>query len=107
MVTGTNLAGINAANMTGILPDHTEPAEANGKVRPGQYVILGATCALVIAVYAWSAKSGALELSAPGARDTFYNLLVQSFRAGRLNLKMEAPAGLAELADPYDPAANA
>src|SRR5208282_4360519 len=35
------------------------------------------------------------------------NLLVQGFRAGQLNVKREAPPGLTQLADPYDPAINA
>jgi hypothetical protein len=33
--------------------------------------------------------------------------LVQGFRAGQLNLKKDVPPGLAQLADPYDPSANA
>ena len=32
---------------------------------------------------------------------------MQGFRAGQLNVKREAPPGLAQLADPYDPAVNA
>ena len=40
------------------------------------------------------------------AADTYYNLLVQGFRAGQLSLKKEVPPGLAQLADPYDPTAN-
>jgi tetratricopeptide (TPR) repeat protein len=53
------------------------------------------------------AQSGALELQSPDAADTYYNLLVRGFRAGQLSLKKEAPTGLAQLADPYDPTANA
>jgi tetratricopeptide (TPR) repeat protein len=53
------------------------------------------------------AQSGVLELFSPDAAESQYNLLVQGFRAGRLSLKKEAPPGLARLADPYDPAANA
>ena len=34
--------------------------------------------------------------------DSYYNLLVQGFRAGQLNVKREAPPGLAQLADPFD-----
>jgi tetratricopeptide (TPR) repeat protein len=63
-------------------------------------------CALVIGMYACMAQSGVLELMSPNAADTSYNLLVQGFRAGQLSLKKEAPPKLAELADPYDPAAN-
>ena len=64
-------------------------------------------CALVIGIFAWSAESGFLELTSPRAEDSYYNLLVQGFRAGQLNVKREAPPGLARLADPYDPAVNA
>jgi Flp pilus assembly protein TadD len=47
-----------------------------------------------------------LELASPHAKDSYYNLLVQGFRAGQLNVKRETPPGLAQLADPYDPAVN-
>ena len=67
---------------------------------------LAAVCALVLGVYAYMAQSGALELLSPTAADTHYNLLVQGFRAGQLNLKKEVPPGFARLADPYDPAVN-
>jgi tetratricopeptide (TPR) repeat protein len=66
---------------------------------------LGVVFALVIGVYAWSAKSGLIELYAPNAENTYYNLLVRGFRAGQLSLKTEAPPGLGQLADPYDPMA--
>ena len=68
--------------------------------------LLAAVCALVIGVYAYMAQSGLLELLSPSAADTYYNLLVRGFRAGQLSLKKEVPPGLAQLADPYDPAAN-
>ena len=67
---------------------------------------LAAVCALVIGVYAYMARSGVLELLSPNAADSYYNLLVQGFRAGQLSVKKEVPPGLAQLANPYDPAAN-
>lgn len=69
--------------------------------------ILAATCALVIGIYAYSAQSGYLQSVSPNPADAYYNLLVQGFRAGQLSLKKDVPAGFAQLADPYDPAANA
>jgi len=72
-----------------------------------QYGILATVCVAVIGVYAYTTQSGASELLSPSAADTHYNLLVQGFRAGQLSLKKEAPPGLAQLADPYDPIANA
>jgi tetratricopeptide (TPR) repeat protein len=70
------------------------------------WISLAAVCALVVGVYAYMAQSGVLELVSPSAADTFYNLLVQGFRAGQLSLKKEAPPGFSQLAAPYDPAAN-
>jgi tetratricopeptide (TPR) repeat protein len=67
---------------------------------------LAAVCVLVIAVYAYMAQSGLLELLSPNAADAYYNSLVQGFRAGQLNLKKEVPPGLAQAADPYDPPAS-
>src|ERR1017187_326178 len=67
---------------------------------------LAAACALVIGAYAYLAQSGLLELLSPNAASTYYNLLVQGFRAGQLNLKAEVPPGLAQLPNPYDPDAN-
>jgi tetratricopeptide (TPR) repeat protein len=71
------------------------------------WISLVTTCVLVIGVYAYMAQSGPSELRTPNAADAYYNLLVQGFRAGQLNLKKEVPHGFAQLADPYDPTANA
>jgi hypothetical protein len=67
-------------------------------------IVFGMVCALVIGIFAWSAEPGFLELANPRAEDSYYNLLVQGFRAGQLNLKSELPPGFAQLANPYDPA---
>jgi tetratricopeptide (TPR) repeat protein len=71
------------------------------------WTLLTAVCVLVIGVYAYLAQSGLLELLSPSAADTYYNLLVRGFRSGHLSLQREVPPGLAQLADPYDPTANA
>ena len=65
---------------------------------------LAAVCALVIGIYAYMAQPGVWESLSQNAADAYYNLLVQGFRAGQLSLKKELPPGLAQLADPYDPA---
>src|ERR1017187_1320791 len=65
-----------------------------------------AVCVLVIGAYAYMAQSPPWEPMLD-ASETYYNLLVQGFRAGQLNLKKEVPARFRQLADPYDPAANA
>jgi tetratricopeptide (TPR) repeat protein len=69
--------------------------------------ILAATCVLVIGVYAYTARSGYVASRSLNPADAYYNLLVQGFRAGQLNLKVDVPPGLAQLADPYDPNAHA
>ncbi|MGO9244093.1 MAG: tetratricopeptide repeat protein [Verrucomicrobiia bacterium] len=67
---------------------------------------LAAVCLLVIGVYAYTAPLGKLESLVSDPADTYYNLLVQGFRDGHLSLKKDAPAGLTQLTDPYDPDAN-
>jgi tetratricopeptide (TPR) repeat protein len=62
---------------------------------------------LTLAFYAWTARSQVRQMyDLRDPAEAYYNLLVQGFRSGQLNLKQEAPPGLAKLADPYDPAAN-
>jgi tetratricopeptide (TPR) repeat protein len=68
--------------------------------------ILGAVCVLVFVVYVYTAHTGAVLPSSLQAADNYYNLLVQGFRAGHLNLKTDLSSKLAQLADPYDPAAH-
>jgi len=70
-----------------------------------------ATCVFVIGVYAYMARLSMvdfvdLQTLTRNPADAWYNLLVEGFRAGQLSLKKEVPPGLAELADPYDPATN-
>lgn len=68
--------------------------------------VLGAVCATVVAVYAYMTLPGPSEYLSQDPAEANYNLLVQCFRAGQLNLKKEVPPGLAQLADPYDPKSN-
>lgn len=66
--------------------------------------IFGLVCGLVVGTFVWSAEPGFLEFF-PG--DAYYNLLVEGFDAGQLNVKRDPAPGLAQLSNPYDPAANA
>ncbi|MGD1021000.1 MAG: tetratricopeptide repeat protein [Verrucomicrobiia bacterium] len=93
--------------MTNSEPYRTETETYGGKLQWAQHGVLAAVCALVIGLYAYTAHSGYVTSTRLNAADDYYNLLVQGFRAGQLNLKTEVPPGLAQLADPYDPAANA
>ena len=48
-------------------------------------------CALVIGAYAYMAQSGILELLSPNPAQSYYNLLVEGFRAGHLSLSQNVP----------------
>jgi hypothetical protein len=87
--------------------DCSEAEASRGRRLWMQRGILGAVCALVIAVYMYTAHPGFVTSSSLNAADSYYNLLVQGFRAGQLNLKTDVPPGFAQLADPYDRHANA
>jgi tetratricopeptide (TPR) repeat protein len=64
-------------------------------------------CIAVLGMLLMGAEPGVTVLKNNDPKICYYNLLVQGFRAGQLNLKKDAPPGLARLANPYDPAANA
>lgn len=81
--------------------------ERRGRPCCAQNVVFYAICALIIGLAVWGTEPGLSPLSSPNPKDSYYNLLVQGFQAGQLNLKKEAPAGLAQLPDPYDSAAHA
>ncbi len=68
--------------------------------------MLVGVCGLVVGVYAFMAQSGILELLSPNPAESYYNLLVEGFRAGHLSVKQDIPLGLTQLPDPYDPVAN-
>jgi tetratricopeptide (TPR) repeat protein len=66
------------------------------------WVLLVAVCALVIGVYAYVVQPGVFEAGSSNPADSYYNLLVQGFRAGHLSVKKEVPLRLGELTDPYN-----
>ncbi len=86
--------------------DSGKAGAPKGDIRWMRHAVFGMVCALVIGIFAWSAEPGFLELTSPHAEDSYYNLLVQGFRAGQLNVKRETSPGLTQLANPYDPAVN-
>jgi len=63
--------------------------------------------AAVVGIFFVSVRLDGSEWGGTDPADLYYNLLVRGFRAGQLSLARAAPAGLASLPDPYDPAANA
>ena len=88
-----------------------KPASAKVKPVKGENpwmgrAILGMTCILVIVFLTWCIPATFPEIAGVSPKDSYYNLLVQGFQAGQLNLKKEAAPQLAALANPYDPTAN-
>ena len=80
-----------------------EPETAASAMKNEWRVMLG-VCAVVVGIYAYTAHDGHVtQSSLDAATSNYYNLLVQGFRDGQLNLKKKAPPGLAQLADPYTP----
>jgi hypothetical protein len=65
-----------------------------------EWRVLAAVCVLVVGVYAYAAYSGFMATPDQQAATAYYNRLVEGFQAGQLNLKVDAPAGLTQLADP-------
>jgi tetratricopeptide (TPR) repeat protein len=62
---------------------------------------------LAAGITMWMADpNAALELNGSNANGSYYNLLVDGFRAGRLNVNREPPPQLAQVSDPYNPALN-
>ena len=71
-----------------------------------QWVVLGLIAIAVVASYVLMSLPGGREFVSPRPSEANYNLLVQGFQDGHLSLKKQAPPGLAQLPDPYDPMAN-
>jgi tetratricopeptide (TPR) repeat protein len=86
-------------------PSNREAEAARARNAWIQRGILGGVCVLVVGIYAYTARPGFVTSSSLSADRNYYNLLVQGFRVGQLNLKKAVPPGFASLADPYDPAA--
>src|SRR5579859_3495092 len=93
---------------TRIYPVVATREKVDARERKSQWIqrgVWGAVCALVVGIYAYTAHEGAVTQPSLNAAGSYYNLLVQGFRAGQLNLKKEVPPALTQLNDPYTPTA--
>ncbi|HEX3626313.1 MAG TPA: tetratricopeptide repeat protein [Verrucomicrobiae bacterium] len=87
-------------------PD-TRGTEISGTKRWLPDIIFCLGCGLLVGIFTWFADtSSPFETVYSKVNEDSYNLLVQGFSAGQLNLKEEAPLELAKLSDPYDPNVN-
>jgi tetratricopeptide (TPR) repeat protein len=87
-------------------PDCNKVEASRGRGLWIQRGILAAVCGLVIGVYTVTAHSGYLASWSLNAADSYYNLLVQGFRAGRLDLRTAVPPDGGQVAAPFDPSAG-
>ena len=71
-----------------------------------RWILPLAAAALVAAIFAASANPTGLELAGGQPAQAYYSQLADAFRHGQVGLRKPVPPGLAQLADPYDPAAN-
>ena len=68
---------------------------------------LAAVFLLVGSFYVWVASPESWLFAQAGSGQSYYNLLIDGFRAGKLSLDVEVPPALKALPDPYDPVQNA
>jgi tetratricopeptide (TPR) repeat protein len=81
------------------------PASRTTPPRRSGALLLPGAALVVLALFAWITATSVGEWGRAAA-DYAYNLQVEGFRAGELSLPKPVPAGLAQLADPYNPEAN-
>lgn len=83
------------------------PLKPSGQRSLAQALIPVLAAAAVIAIFAVTALTADSELGNRTAGAAYYNRLADGFAHGRLSLELAPPAGLAALANPYDPAQSA
>jgi len=76
------------------------------KISSISFVAFAGVCALVVGCYFWMGEACVTEMGIYPPATSHYNLLVEGFRHGHLNLNKTPPPELGQLADPYDPVAN-
>jgi hypothetical protein len=74
--------------------------------RPHDLLLLVIAGILVAAGYAWLLSPDPADQEARYPAHRYFAWQAEAWLAGRLDLARELPAGLAQLKDPYDPAAN-
>ena len=79
--------------------------ETERSVWLGRVVVLSAG-AVVVWVYSWIVGPALSQMNPGPAKDEYYNLQIDGFRAGQLAMKVEPNPALARLENPYDPHQN-
>ncbi|HUR56364.1 MAG TPA: hypothetical protein VM029_01550, partial [Opitutaceae bacterium] len=66
--------------------------------------LLLALCLAIAWFYVWTARSNGENWKFGREQNDYYNLLIDGWLAGQLNMKVDVPAELLRIKDPYDPA---
>src|ERR1043165_5156324 len=72
-------------------------------VRPLERGLVVLACGLVAWFYLWTVRSVTAPWNFGREQRDYYNLLIDGYLAGQLNMKVEVPDALLKLKDPYDP----
>ncbi len=72
-----------------------------------RYCALALAVFAVLAFYSWAVSPEQKLFASGDGGGSYYNLLVNGFRAGHLSLQVEVPPAVLKLKNPYDPKQNA
>ena len=70
----------------------------------GEFSLLLALCLAIGGFYVWTARSNGENWKFGREQNDYYNLLIDGWLAGQLHMKVDVPAELLRIKDPYDPA---
>ena len=90
-----------------VQPGSTQIKASKSEISGMNFVLLSLFCAFLVGVITWAADADSPHESLnPDPKNSNYNLLVQGFQSGQLNMEMNAPPGFKKLDDPYNPIEN-
>ncbi|MSU51655.1 MAG: hypothetical protein EXS37_21620 [Opitutus sp.] len=72
-------------------------------IRRFEWILVVALCAAVGWFHVWTARSSGDRWKFGSEQKDYYNLLIDGYLDGQLNMKVEVPEALLRLKDPYDP----
>src|SRR5215207_4789895 len=84
--------------------DHAPMGSRGGsRLRTGERWLVVAVCVFVGWFYLWTVRSSGDPWKFGKEQRDYYNLLIDGYLSGQLNMKVEVPEALLKLKDPYDP----
>src|SRR4051812_13686606 len=82
---------------------HAAPSQRQARMKKIERYVVVALCVAIGWFYFWTARSNDEPWNFGAEQNDYYNRLVDGWRAGQLHMKVEVPAELVTLRDPYDP----